>query len=393
MNMNVNMKVCMVAGDAVDYVFSLVQALTRLGLHIELLGGDDYENPKYSPLVTFVNIRGSRDTRAAWCDKALRMLRYYSRLIGHVWRSEAKTVHIQTFRFAFIEGILLVFLMQRLGKWVVYTAHNVQPKGQNTRLNQILFRLIYMNVNHVICHSNDMKHKLMSRYQVPSDKITVAGHGLFDEIPMTLMGQDEARQRLGLDPDVRVVLLFGRIRPYKGYEIAFQALEYLSDATPPVMYLVAGEAVRWQHQNYLDKLKASVREKKLDDVVRFDDFHIPEADLGLYFQAADVALLPYTEGDFQSGVLFLAYRFGLPVIASNVGSFPDDVVSDVQGYIFEAGNPRSLAASLERFYQCLYPKADLRQSIRAYTEKQYSWEQAAAVTYELYQQGWRHREG
>lgn len=379
------MKICMVAGDAVDYVFSLVQALARLGLHIELLGGDAYENPKYSPLVTFANIRGSRDTKAAWHDKVTRILRYYYRLLRQIWRSEAKVVHIQAFRFPVIEGLLLVFLFKRAGKWVVYTAHNVQPKGRNNALNQLLFRLIYMNVNHIICHSNDMKHKLMSRYRVKPENVTIAGHGLFDEIPMTLMPQDEARQRLGLDPHVNVVLLFGRIRPYKGYEIAFQALNFLSDATKPVLYLIAGEAVRVQNQKYLAELKAYVSANQLGEVVRFDDFHIPEAELDLYFQAADVALLPYLEGDFQSGVLFLAYRFGLPVIASNVGSFPDDVVSGVQGYIFAAGDPRALAASLDQFYQCLHPKADLRQAIRTYTQQQYSWEQAATVTYELYQ--------
>jgi glycosyltransferase involved in cell wall biosynthesis len=380
----------MVAGDAVDYVFSLVQALARLGLHIELLGSDSFENPKYSPLVTFVNIRGSRDSKAAWHGKAIRVLRYYYRLIRHIWRSEAKAVHIQAFRFAVIEGLLLVFLIKRAGKWVVYTAHNVQPKGRNNQFNRLLFRLIYMHVDHIICHSNDMKDKLMSRYQVKPGKITIAGHGLFDEIPMTLMAQHEARQRLGLDPHRKVVLLFGRLRPYKGYDLAFRALDYLSDSTKPVMYLIAGEAIRSQNQKYLADLKAYVSTHQLGDVVRFDDFHIPEADLDLYFQAADVALLPYIEGDFQSGVLFLAYRFGLPVIASNVGSFPDDVISGVQGYIFEAGHSRSLAASLDQFYRCLYPKSDLRQSIRAYTEKLYSWEQAAAVTYELYQQASRH---
>ncbi|WP_089934249.1 glycosyltransferase family 4 protein [Candidatus Entotheonella palauensis] len=380
-----NMKVCMIAGDAVDYVFSLVQALARLGVHIELLGGDDYENPKYAPLVTFVNIRGSRHTQAAWSDKLTRVLRYYGRLMRHVWRSEAQTIHIQAFRFAVIEGLGLVFIFKRTGKRVIYTAHNVQPKGSNNGLNYFLFRLIYMNVDHIVCHSNDMQHKLMTRYRVRPDKITVAGHGLFDEIPMTLMAQGEARRRLGLDPDIKVVLLFGRIRPYKGYELAFQALEYLPAATKPLMYLVAGEAIRSHNQKYLAELKTYVRVNRLGEAVRFDDFRIPEAELDLYFQAADAALLPYTEGDFQSGVLFLAYRFGLPVITSNVGSFPDDVVSGVQGYIFEAGNPRALAASLDRFYQCLHPQADLRQSIRAYTRQEYSWEQAAAVTYELYQ--------
>ncbi len=388
-----NVPICMIAGDAVDYVFSLVQSLARLGLRIELLGGDAYENPKYSPLVTFVNIRGSRDTKSAWHDKVTRILRYYYRLIRHVRRSEAKTVHIQAFRFAIIEGLLIVFLIKCVGKWVVYTAHNVQPKGRNTPFNQLLFRLIYMNVDHVICHSNDMKHKIMSRYRVRPEKITVAGHGLFDEIAMTVMAQSESRRHLGLDPHRKVVLLFGRIRPYKGYELAFRALDYLSDATKPVIYLIAGEAVRSQNQKYLAELKAYVRANQLGEVVRFDDFHIPEAELDVYFQAADVALLPYLEGDFQSGVLFLAYRFGLPVVASNVGSFPDDVVPGVQGYTFEAGDAKALAASLDRFYQCLHPQADLRQMIRTYTQQQYSWEQAATVTYELYQKALGYRNG
>lgn len=140
-----------------------------------------------------------------------------------------------------------------------------------------------MNVNHIICHSNDMKHKLMSRYRVPPEKITIAGHGLFDEIPMTLMGQGEARQRLDLDPNIKVVLLFGRIWPYKGYELAFQALPYLSAATKPVMYVVAGEAIRSHNQKYLAALKAYVRVNQLGEAVRFDDFHIPAAELDLYF--------------------------------------------------------------------------------------------------------------
>ena len=36
-------------------------------------------------------------------------------------------------------------------------------------------------------------------------------------------------------------------------------------------------------------------------------------------------MLPYTH-IFQSGVLFLGYSFGLPVIASDVGSLREDVI-------------------------------------------------------------------
>ena len=56
---------------------------------------------------------------------------------------------MQAFRFAIIEGLLLVFLIKCAGKWVVYTAHNVQPKGRNNQFNHLLFRLIYMNIDHI----------------------------------------------------------------------------------------------------------------------------------------------------------------------------------------------------------------------------------------------------
>ena len=52
---------------------------------------------------------------------------------------------------------------------------------------------------------------------------------------------------------------------------------------------------------------------------------VPDAETELYFKAADVLALPYTHV-FQSGVLFLGYNFGLPVIASDVASLREDVV-------------------------------------------------------------------
>ena len=55
-------------------------------------------------------------------------------------------------------------------------------------------------------------------------------------------------------------------------------------------------------------------------IVLVDRF-IADAEMELFLKAADVLVTPYT-GISQSGVLFLAFTFGLPAIASDVGSFP-----------------------------------------------------------------------
>src|SRR5688572_8051973 len=121
-----SMKVCMIAGNNADYIFSLVQALSRLGLSLELLGGNDYEHLEYDPCVTFVKVRDSQDSSASLWAKAIRIVSYYYRCVTYLRKSDVDIVHIQAFHFKFFEGVILVYLFKQFGKRVVYTAHNVQ---------------------------------------------------------------------------------------------------------------------------------------------------------------------------------------------------------------------------------------------------------------------------
>ncbi len=379
------MKVCIIAGDNADYIFSLVQALSRLGLHIDLLGGNDYEHSAYPSPVTFYNIRGSTDTDVPSWVKISRLTQYYVRWINHLRQSRADIIHIQFFRFLLLELLIFVYLPKWFGKSVIYTAHNVQRKGRANACKYILHRILYQNVHHIICHTPDLKNKLIQRYHLAPEKISVVQRGLNSLSRQTSISQYEARERLGLDPSAHVLLLFGRIRPYKGYEIALEALDYLPSHLRPVQVLIAGQALRKVNSNYLQTLKQLVETRNLQDRVTFHDDHLPEDEIELFFKSADVTIFPYLEGDFQSGVLFLTYRFGVPVIASNVGSFPMAVQPGLHGYLFETGNAKDLAAKISQFYRELYPQPHVCQSIRDYGEKHFSWKQTSASTLEVYE--------
>ena len=63
--------------------------------------------------------------------------------------------------------------------------------------------------------------------------------------------------------------------------------------------------------------------------------------------AADAIVLPYRHID-QSGVLFLAMKYGLPVVATRVGSLPDYVPEDA-GILIERPAKELLAAALRDF--------------------------------------------
>ena len=268
---------------------------------------------------------------------------------------------------------------------MVYTAHNVQSKGKDSRLNRLIFKLIYMNLSHIICHTDDIKNRLVARYQLSPEKITVVQRGINQLTPISNISQEAARQHLGLDKNAKIILMFGRIRTEKGHFVALEALEHLPPSLRPITLIIAGEAVKPSHHAYLKKLQQHVSERKLEDSVQFRNYFIPEDEIEMYFEASDVAVQPYLKGDFQSGVLFMTYRFGLPVIASNVGSLPEKITQGKWGYDFEAGNAKALAERICQFYEELYPQPNLRQSIRQHADSEFSWARTAAETLAVYQ--------
>src|ERR1700685_2870404 len=76
---------------------------------------------------------------------------------------------------------------------------------------------------------------------------------------------------------------------------------------------------------------------------------IPDEDMEIYLKAADVMVLPYNE-IFQSGVLFLSYAFGLPVIATDVGSFREEIVEGNTGFLCQPGDPAALAKTIDKYF-------------------------------------------
>jgi len=105
----------------------------------------------------------------------------------------------------------------------------------------------------------------------------------------------------------------------------------------------------------------------------------------LYLKGADVLVLPYKE-IFQSGVLFLAYTFGLPVVATDVGSFREDIVDGSTGFLCEPGNPAELAKAVETYFRSdLFKDLNIRRrELQNYAKTKHSWDGVAELTRNAY---------
>lgn len=155
--------------------------------------------------------------------------------------------------------------------------------------------------------------------QLP-DAVTVP-HGI--ETPAAV-DRTEARAALGLDHRF-VALCFGFVAPYKGLETAIDGARA---AGPEVQLVIAGgphPRLERKH-GYAAALRA-----EHSDLARFTGY-VDDGDVGRWFRAADVVLLPYPAPHATSGALALALAHETPVLASRAMSkvcgLPDDVAFD-----------------------------------------------------------------
>ena len=170
-------------------------------------------------------------------------------------------------------------------------------------------------------------------------------HPLFEQFGAPLP-REEACASLGLDPQLRYALFFGLIRDYKGLDMLLDAWALLRrrEAVEGRKLVVAGEFYASR-----DKYMEQIRRNGLGDEVILHDGFIPDAQVGAFFSASDLLVLPYRSAT-QSGVTQIAYRFDLPMVVTDVGGLPEIVPDGRVGFVVKPDTV-SIADAIERIWQ------------------------------------------
>lgn len=187
----------------------------------------------------------------------------------------------------------------------------------------------------------------------------------------------EACARLGVNPACGYVLFFGLIRDYKGLDMLLDAWARLKDEgrTLGRKLLVAGEFYT-DRRPYLEQIE---RLELQEDVVLHDRFVADEA-VKNYFSAADFLVLPYRTAT-QSGVTQIAYRFGVPMVVTEVGGLPE-IVPDGRAGIVCRPEVGALAEAMGRMFDA-ETLQQLREGVRV-ESRRFSWDEMCDRIEELY---------
>ncbi len=375
------------------YVHEIANAFARTGSKVVLIGGDGNATPPYEPGVEFRNLRGSTAPNRRALAKARGLVQAFRRTLRCARESDIPFVYHIGVGKTFIIDICLNLLLKLHRKRIIHTVHNILPHGRRTRLNRLLYRLIYHRIaDHLVVHAENIVEQLVREFGVPPRKITHVRHGVYRPAEDSGLTRESARRLLGLPADAFVALAFGRQHPYKGTHLLLQAAASagrLSSAPGAarggrLKILVRGLAGR----PYAERLLRLVEENRLSDIVDCAFGFASDREMERLFKACDVAVLPYLEGS-QSGVFYMAYAFGRPVLASDIGCFQNHILPGKTGEVFRSGDAGALWETLMRM------RAGIEQYrepfIREYARRNYSWEASAEkIRREILLQGVAH---
>ncbi|MDR2473340.1 MAG: glycosyltransferase family 4 protein [Tannerella sp.] len=224
--------------------------------------------------------------------------------------------------------------LKTLGE-VFYTVHDLEPHEQYyAGLRERLFeKWITRRTRHIINSVNNLVTN--SRFQYEKLKKSFISKCIFyHSFPalindMVLSGNDVCPEISDIDG---YILFFGYIQKYKGVEYLYDAYMRNAGIRQKHKLVIAGNGVIYfPHQDNPD--------------VIFINRYIKDEEIKMLFTKAACVVYPYISAT-QSGVLTIAFRFGTPVLASDIPYFSEASDPNCCLY-FKSADVQNLSSKLE----------------------------------------------
>jgi len=279
----------------------------------------------------------------------------YDLIFSHYWISGIAGQYLQAWW-----QVPQVIMFHTLG--AIKNALGIGEDESDLRLEEE--RLVARDSRCVIASTETEKTALFRFYDVPPEKVVVLPCGV-NLSKFKPMDKAAMRQKLGLGENP-IILFVGRIERLKGLERVIVTMPYLS-AFKPKLVIVGEDGAR---RGEVDNLKLLAIQKEVYDSVVFKGL-VPHEQLGEYYNAADVCVLPSYYESF--GLVPLeALACGTPVVATDVGNLKNIIRNGETGYVLTDPRPRNMADKVSQVLRKSDPRMQDQQYIRS-SITTYSW--------------------
>ncbi len=231
------------------------------------------------------------------------------------------------------------------------------------------------SVDRIIAATPAEEAQLQWLYGVDMDRVVTIPPGV-DLDHFRPIDLQEARHRVGVPSEDRMILFVGRIEPLKGVDTLMRAIAILragcADDTPCLhLAIIGGDPDDpAQANSEMERLKQMRVDLGIEDVVAFLGAK-DQSTLQYYYSAAEVVVMPSHYESFGM-VALEAMACGTPVIASEVGGLAFVVQDGETGFHVEAQNAQALAGKLSLILDDPELRDKLSRGAVAYAQR-FSW--------------------
>ena len=267
---------------------------------------------------------------------------------------------------------------------LVWTAHNLTGHdAANAKYEERMLQALINRCDGILVMSAAAEGQMRQRYQIkPSTKVQTAFHGHYIDCYPNEISREDARTQLKIQTNEQVFLAIGTIRPYKGHLELIRA--FGQSARKGQRLVIAGKVSDPEYRNSLE-VEAQRHNELHNGTIDLFLSLVPDSDLQVYFNAADICVLPFSN-ILNSGSLLMAMSFGIPVVAPDLGSIPEVILKD-SSFLFPPNQSDALADALSKSADLFadFGSQDRTALIETVRDK-YAWSNFGASAVELYQQ-------
>jgi cellulose synthase/poly-beta-1,6-N-acetylglucosamine synthase-like glycosyltransferase len=308
-------------------------------------------------------------------DNALSILHIMSHIIRLKPNVVHFNVHFQSFgksRLANFTGLSLIFFCRLMGFKVLAEVHNL---GEKVDLEKVRLKPSMLNkvgiliATKLILSAQRIVVTVRSYVKYLNDRY---GHKGVQYIPHGT----SAGNYTSIDPEDKVILMFGHMGPYKGLPVMIKAFEEMRREKNNIKLVIAGTS-HPNFPNFLDEFK-----QKHIPKVEFLGY-VPEENLSQVFRMADLVVIPYFTTTGTSGVFHLACGYGKPIVASDLPEIREIIADGASAILVPPGNAQALKNAILTLLSNEKMAAKMSEQNLAFAQKE-SWSVIAGEYEEAY---------
>ena len=234
-------------------------------------------------------------------------------------------------------------LLKNKGIKIFQQVHNLKPHTNDDRKMQQLYELFYQYADVIVHMGSFSRDILQPKY--PKAQHVILPHHIYDDVYTFSESQEDARKKLKLQKNQKIVLSFGKFRNQQERNFVLNLQKKLGNSVTFLMPGFYRNTLRTLNpKKFCTSLFNTLRYKLMG--IKFSNEIIPDDLMQSYFSAADVVLIQRLN-ILNSGNLPMAFAAGKTVIGPDIGNV-GQILHETGNYVFDPQNQDSAIEAIQR---------------------------------------------